>query len=143
MTPDAPASPDPAAGRRVVRVRKKRRRHGKSRLLRDVWIPAALIVLILAILVVRYISHLAPPAPVVGYIGSPETLQQEYLEFEGKPLTNSSPVQQFRSANELAAKGDYKGAASLLEGISKMCAVPVVFYDMGLLYAQMNDRERA
>jgi len=142
MTPDAPASPDPAAGRHIVRVRKKRRRHGRSRRLRDVWIPAAIAVMLLAILAVRYISHLMPPAPVAGYVGNAETLQEEYLEFEGKPLTNSPLLRQFQNANDLAGKGDYQGAAALLESVARKCAVPVVFYDLGLVYAQMNDHDK-
>jgi hypothetical protein len=143
MTPDAPASPDPAAGRPTVRIRKKRRTHGRRRLLRDLWVPSAIVIVLLAILAVRYISHLAPASPVIGYIGNPESLQQEYLDFEGKPLANASVAQQFQHAGDLAAKGDYKDAISILEGISKRCAVPAVFYDIGLLYAQMNDHDKA
>jgi hypothetical protein len=81
----------------------------------------------------------APP----GYIIQTSTLDQEYLRFSGKALTDVEVRKQFEKAASLAAQGEYNGAILLLENISKKAAVPVVFNDMGLLYAQLDDRAHA
>jgi hypothetical protein len=92
---------------------------------------------------IGYLSQLRPHGEVAGYISSSEVLTQEYLKFEGKPLRDLPAEQAFERAAVLAGKGDFKGAALLLETISKPCAEPVVFHDLGVLYAQMNDHDRA
>jgi hypothetical protein len=107
------------------------------------WLAALVLAAGAAIWGVRYFSHLKSPGQIAGYIASPEVLTQEYLQFEGKPLGNLAAEQQFQQASILTGKGDFKGAALLLEGISKKCAEPVVFHDLGVLYAQMNDHDRA
>jgi hypothetical protein len=143
MTPDVPPLPDPIAPARPVRIRKRKRRHGQSKILRNLWLPALLLAAIAAIWGVGYLSHLKPRGQIAGYIASTEILSQEYLQFEGKPLRDLAPSQEFQRAAVLAGKGDFKGAISLLETISKLCAEPVVFHDLGVLYAQTNDHERA
>lgn len=143
MTPDVPPTPDRIAPARPVRIRKRKRRHGQSKILRNLWMPALLLAAVGAIWGVRYLSHLKPLGQVAGYIASPEILAQEYLQFEGKPLRDLAAAQEFQRAAILTGKGDFKGAISLLETISKPCAEPVVFHDLGVLYAQINDHERA
>jgi hypothetical protein len=143
MTPDVPPLPDPIAPARPVRIRKRKRRHGESKILRNLWLPALLLAAIAAIWGVGYLSHLKPPGQIAGYIASTEILAQEYSEYEGKPLRDLGPAQEFQRAALLAEKGDFKGAIGLLETISKLCAEPVVFHDLGILYAQTNDHDRA
>jgi len=128
---------------RPLRVRKKKRRHGRSRILRDWWIPALLVAVAAAILGVRYLSHLKPMGQVAGYISNSEILTQEYLQYEGKPLPSLAAEQQFQEASVLAGKGDYRGAVQMLESLARHYAVPVIFHDLGVLYAQVDDRDRA
>lgn len=143
MTPDAPPSSDPSPQVRPVRIRRKKRRRGRSRFLRDLWIPGIVVLAAAAILGVRYLSHLSSFGQVAGYIGNSDVLEQEYLYYEGKPLNSLAETQQFRQAFALTGKGDFKGAAQVLEAVSRQCAEPVVFHDIGILYAQMGDRDRA
>jgi hypothetical protein len=79
--------------------------------MRDIWVPASLGAILVAILGVHYLSNLKPAAEVIGYVSSPETPRQEYLQFEGKPLTSRPLVQQFQSASAFTTKGDFKAAA--------------------------------
>ncbi len=143
MTPDAP--PPHVAGpvRRGARVRKRRRRHGIPRVFQDLVLPVLLVGAVAAIFGVRYLSRLATPEKLPGYIVSSQTLTQEYFQFEGRSLRDLGIQQQFEQATALAGRGDYKGAIHLLEGISKDCAVPVIFQNLGVLYAHMNDHRRA
>ena len=82
-------------------------------------------------------------APMKGYIGSLDTLKQEYLHFHGKPLKNPAVERLFGLANQRIALQDYESAALLLETVANDAAVPVIFNDLGVLYAQLNDRSRA
>jgi hypothetical protein len=85
----------------------------------------------------------AAGAPIKGYIGGIETVQKEYQRFHGKPLKNPAVERLFKLASERIAAKDYEAAALLLETVSQDAAVPVVFNDLGVLYAQLNDRSRA
>jgi tetratricopeptide (TPR) repeat protein len=89
----------------------------------------------------RVLSHSS--APIKGYIGTLQTVQQEYLRFHGKPLKNPAVERLFQLANQRIGLQDYESAALLLETVSQDAAVPVVFNDLGVLYAQLNDRSRA
>ena len=143
MTPDAPPPPIAGPPRRGVRVRRKRRRHGIPRVFQDLVLPVLLVVAVAAIFGVRYLSRLSAPEKLPGYITSTQTLTQEYFQFEGHSLRDLGPQQQFEQAAALAGRGDFKAAIHLLEGISRDCAVPVVFQDLGVLYARINDHRRA
>jgi tetratricopeptide (TPR) repeat protein len=107
------------------------------------WLPALLLAAVAAILGVRYLSHLKPAGQLAGYISSSEVLEREYLQFEGTPLHNVADEQAFHQAAIQAGQGEFRAAALMLDSISKDCAEPVVFHDLGVLYAQMNDRDRA
>jgi len=82
-------------------------------------------------------------SPLKGYIGSVQTLQEEYLHFHGKRLKNPQLEKRFQMAGERMERQDYESAALILEGVSQDAAVPVVFNDLGVIYAQLNDRSRA
>jgi len=113
------------------------------RVFQDLLLPLLLLTAVAAIFGVRYLSRLTTPAKLAGYIASSQVLNQEYFQFEGKSLRDLGLQQQFDHAAILAGRGDFKGAIALLEGIAKQCAVPVVFQDLGVLYAQLNDHRRA
>jgi hypothetical protein len=82
-------------------------------------------------------------APIQGYLPSSHTLDEEYLKFHGKPLHDADLVRQFETASERMSHQDYETAAQILERVSQSAAVPVVFNDLGVLYARINDRPRA
>ena len=85
----------------------------------------------------------AGPQPLSGYIARVDALDQEYARFYGRPLKDAELRSQFRRAAERMLAKDYPTAASLLETVARQASVPVVFNDLGLLYAQLDDRARA
>jgi hypothetical protein len=78
-----------------------------------------------------------------GYIADPQTMMQEYQHFYGKALSNAEIEGAFEQADQRVRANDYSSAAGLLEQVSKVAAVPVVFNDLGVLYAELNDKSRA
>ena len=78
-----------------------------------------------------------------GYISGAQNMTQEYQRFYGKPLSNSEVERAFEQADQRVRARDYSAAAGLLEQVSKVAAVPVVFNDLGVLYAELNDKSRA
>jgi hypothetical protein len=78
-----------------------------------------------------------------GYIASPQTMTQEYQHFYTKALNNAEIERAFEQADERVRAKDYSNAVGLLEQVSKVAAVPVVFNDLGVLYAELNDKSRA
>jgi hypothetical protein len=81
--------------------------------------------------------------PLPGYDTDVSSLDQEYARFQGQPLKDAQVRAQFQQAAGLSSQGDYRGALLLLEEVAKKAAVPVVFNDTGVLYAQLGDRARA
>jgi hypothetical protein len=81
--------------------------------------------------------------PLEGYITRSDSLEREYTRFIGKSLADSSVVRDFEQANALMLHRDLEGAAAILEKLSKDAAVPVVFNDLGVVYAKLNDRGHA
>jgi hypothetical protein len=61
----------------------------------------------------------------------------------GKPLSNAEIERAFEQADLRVRAKDYSNAVGLLEQVSKVAAVPVVFNDPGVLYAVLNDKSRA
>ena len=82
-------------------------------------------------------------APIKGYISEVNTLKEEYLRFHGKQLRNPQVEQRFQLVNDKITAQDYESAALLLESVSQEAALPVVFNNLGVVYAQLNDRSRA
>jgi hypothetical protein len=89
--------------------------------------------------------------PISGYVASTQQLEQEYLHFYGKPLNNAgnnagnnAAIERgFEQANQRVRAKDYTGAVGLLGKVAKVAAVPVVFNNLGVLYAELNDIPRA
>jgi hypothetical protein len=90
-------------------------------------------------------TGISPPAGrmMPGYIASAQDMTQEYQHFYGKPLNNAEIDRAFELANQRVRAKDYSNAVVLLEQVSKVAAVPVVFNDLGVLYAELNDKSRA
>jgi len=82
-------------------------------------------------------------APIKGYLYDFEALKQEYKHFHGKQLPNPNIESRFKLVNDKIALQDYESAALLLENVSQDAAVPLVFNNLGVVYAQLNDRSRA
>jgi hypothetical protein len=77
--------------------------------------------------------------PVEGYVASTETLKQEFERFYRKPLNDAGVERNFEQASQFVRAGAYRSALALLEQVSKVAAVPVVFNDLGSLRAEIND----
>ena len=124
--------------------RSSRRHRRRPWLVRNWWIPPAVVFLFFTPTIWRWIStpHFHPD-PLPGYISDVTTLEQEYQQYTGKPLPEGDAAQQFLRASEMMIKGSYANAAIVLEGVAKTVPVPAVFNDLGLLYAKINDGERA
>jgi hypothetical protein len=80
--------------------------------------------------------------PMAGYISDVAELEKEYAAAHGRLLENADARQMFGRAAELFRKGEFTQAAGLLEADSKLAAVPVVFNDLGVTYARLEDRSR-
>jgi hypothetical protein len=78
-----------------------------------------------------------------GYIASVATVEEEYAKFYGKLLKDPEVTKRVEQAGQRAGARDYVGAVDLLENVAKEAAVPVVFNNLGVLYALLNDRSRA
>jgi hypothetical protein len=81
--------------------------------------------------------------PIAGYNTNTATVLQEYQRFYGKPLNNADVERLCNQANERVAAKDYSNALGMLEQVAKTAAVPVVFNNLGVLYAEVNDRSRS
>jgi hypothetical protein len=90
-------------------------------------------------------SRIGPPTGrmMPGYIAGAQNMTQEYQRFYGKPLGNSEVERAFEQADQRVRARDYSSAAGLLEQVSKVAAVPVVFNNLGVLYAELSDKSRA
>ena len=82
------------------------------------------------------------PFVLPGYITSTAVFEQENERFYGKASKNAEAEEKFQLAAESMTKHDFGGAAALLEEAGKTAAIPVVFNDLGVLYARMDDPAR-
>jgi hypothetical protein len=82
-------------------------------------------------------------APIQGYLGAARILEDEYLKYHGKRLHDDDLLHRFESATERMAHQDYETAAQILERVSQDAALPVVFNNLGVLYARLNERPQA
>jgi tetratricopeptide (TPR) repeat protein len=91
------------------------------------------------------LSKLSKPSSrgLEGYLIDDQAVEQEYVRFNSRPLSDPLVRQDFRYAAGLVARGDYAGAISVLEQVAKKAPVPAVFNDLGVLYVERNDSSRA
>jgi tetratricopeptide (TPR) repeat protein len=83
------------------------------------------------------------PFVLPGYVTSAEVFEQEFLRFFGKSGHSADAEEKFQRAATAMTNRDFSGAAVLLEEASKQAAIPVVFNDLGVLYARVDDAARA
>ncbi len=81
--------------------------------------------------------------PLPGYIGNTDVLRQEFLRFQGKPLSDPIIEQDFDRASDLMNQGEYSSSTILLETVAKSAQLPVVYNDLGVLYVKLDDGAKA
>ena len=81
--------------------------------------------------------------PIAGYVANTQKMTQEYRQFYGVPLRDPGIERGFEQATRHVGAKDYASAVALLEQVSKVAAVPVVFHNLAVLYAELNDASRA
>ena len=127
-------------------IRKRRRRRRRRRV---PLFPFVLLAMLVGgiFMAVRFVARLHPRvnrvSMVSGYVSDPAALRSEYSHYYGKAIEESRIENQFRQAAGLAANRNNPGAAAVLETLSRTAAVPVVFHDLGVLYASLGDNARA
>ncbi len=104
---------------------------------------AFLLAAISAVVLSRVIGWSGPSHSLTGYVGDARSLRTEYARYLGKPLRSVEIQQQFEQAAARVRKGDYLGAAQLLEDSARQAPLPVIFNDLGVLYIQLNDPSHA
>lgn len=117
----------------------------KSALEKYRWPGIALIavgVVIAAVLGVRSRPK-ALAGPLDTYERDVTVVQAEYRKFHGKLLRDPEIEHEFITAAQLVDHKDYTGAIDVLEAVAKQAAVPVIFHNLGSLYAAAGDRARA
>ena len=129
---------------------KRRRKKNQRFLLRYWWLPPVLAGVIMILWIATgprwsraRVNLRMANRPVSGYTSSTATVLQEYLRFYGKPLANPEIEQLCNQANERVAAKDYSNAIGMLEQVAKVAAVPAVYNNLGVLYAEVNDRSRS
>lgn len=122
------------------RQKRRRKQPATPALLRFWWIG-----LILVALLVGSASFLLRPRTTArrlpGYVPSGAELLAEYSRQYGS-TAGPDVSRQWEQSNALVASRDYAGAAVVLEDLSKVARVPAVFNNLGVLYAELNDRGR-
>ncbi len=92
-----------------------------------------------------WVSHRRPSGAqdLRGYVSSSELLAQEFGHYTGKKLKNPALAEAFNYATAMMRSGDYPGAVAQLDGLAKEAPIPIVFNNLGVLYARLGDRGRA
>lgn len=99
---------------------------------------------VIAFLVIsRRDREIPKPGSLTGYQRDVATLAKEYGLFHGRLLREPELEQQFHLVNEFVRQENYTGAIEALEKVAKHAAVPVVFTNLGSLYAAVGDRSRS
>jgi hypothetical protein len=126
-----------------VRIRKRRRRKKQS-LISRFW-RVGLILLALGAFPAAWWwmrPRVAVRQSLDGYIAEPIAFREEFGQYYGASHLNTKVEEQFAQAADLTEKQEFTGAISLLEVVVKTAAIPVVFNDLGVLYAKVGDRAR-
>ena len=129
--------------------RKKKKNKGRSPILKYWWLAPSL-----AVVGMIFYTATGPRwsraridaptrRPIAGYFADTQVMVREYRRFYGKPLNNAEVEKGFDMANNSVAGKDFTSAVGFLEQVAKVAAVPVVFNNMGVLYAELNDKSRA
>jgi tetratricopeptide (TPR) repeat protein len=89
------------------------------------------------------ISSSSEQKPLSGYLGSFSSLEREYAHYQGKPLDNPEVKRDFELAAKRIAAQDYTGAIPFLEKVAETAAVPQIFNNLGVVYAEIGDKAKA
>ena len=130
-------------------IKRKKKKHSRS-LVRKYW---SLVPVLVGVGMIGWIAtgpkwsraRIKRPGgkTIAGYVADTQKMTQEYVHYYGKPLNNSEIERGFDQANERLSDGDFSNAVGLLEQVSKVASVPVVFNNLGVLYVELNDKARA
>src|ERR1035438_2328314 len=139
-----PTDSKPTASPQGKGARHRRHREKPPWILRFWW----LIPLVALALFAQWISSwwprpALPPLPLPGYITGAESLRQEFLRFQGKPLADPAIERDFDRASDLMIQGEYPSSAVLLETVAQSAQLPVVYNNLGVLYVKLNDGAKA
>jgi hypothetical protein len=122
---------------------RRRKRPQSSLFSRTWWVVLVLAALAAGVVPLLLRSGDPSSGPLEGYITDIDALRQEYLRQHRKPLADLRIEQQFQQTTQLMLRRDLKGAAGILEEVARTAAIPAVFNDLGVLYAELHDRARA
>jgi hypothetical protein len=78
------------------------------------------------------------PFVLPGYITSKAVFEREAQHFYGKAFSSPDAEEKFLMAAESMSNHDLGGALTLLEEASKQVAIPVIFNDLGVLFAKLD-----
>ena len=130
-------------------VRRRKKNKGPSAIRKYWWLVPSLAVVGL----IGYVAtgpkwsraHIETPKgrPITGYLADVRVMSREYEHFYGKPLNNAEVETRFEMANKSVAEKDYTNAVGFLEQVAKVAAVPAVFNNIGVLYAELSDKSRS
>ena len=122
-----------------------RRQRRRPLTLRFWWVlPVVVLVAVAAPRIWLWI-HPAPQVrqPLPGYISDSEELRKEYRRFQGRALEDAEVEVSFQQGRERMLNGEYSATVILLETTVRKAALPVVFNDLGVVYAKLDDGSRA
>jgi tetratricopeptide (TPR) repeat protein len=98
---------------------------------------------VIAVLVMGGARKAADATPLSAYQRDVSLLEKEYGVFYGRLLREPELEQQFHAANDFVRQQNYMAAIEVLERVAKVAAVPVIFQNLGSLYAAVGDRARS
>lgn len=78
-----------------------------------------------------------------GYISDPVALKAEFDLYNGPREDYATVNSRFRSAADLAAQNNLPAVANVLESVAKSGNLPVIFHNLGIVYAGLGDYPRA
>jgi hypothetical protein len=120
-----------------------RSKRPQSTLLARSWWVGVLVILIVAGVLWAKLSRSRGAEVLTGYVTHQGVLQDEYQRYLGKALNDIGLETKFRNAEALTMRRDYAGAAAILETVLTQAPVPAVYNNLGVLYAEINDRGHA
>ncbi|MEO8373483.1 MAG: hypothetical protein ABI806_30140, partial [Candidatus Solibacter sp.] len=130
-------------------VRRKKKNKGQSPIRKYWWLLPVLAVVGMILYIATGPKWSRPRIdkptgrPITGYLADTPTMVTEYKRFYGKPLNNAEIEKGFEMASKSVADKDFSNAVGFLEQVVKVAAVPVVFNNLGVLYAELSDKSRA
>jgi hypothetical protein len=136
-----PTDSKPMASSPGKASRHRRRRRKTPWILRFWWLIPLVALAFSAQWIYSWLAgpHASRHLPLPGYIASADSLRQEFLRFQGKPLADSAIQRDFDRASDLMNQGDYPTAVVLLENVARSAQLPVVYNNLGVLFVKLND----